>query len=73
MALRQWPEAIAQFRQVPDALCSICGLPELAKAYMSAGHRDSATAIVQRYRATPSQRRLDMTDAFHGEWLRIYR
>jgi DNA-binding SARP family transcriptional activator len=70
MASQQWPEAMAQFRQVPDALCNICGLPELALAYTRAGQRDSATAIVQRYRATPSQRRLDMTEAFHGEWLR---
>lgn len=70
MASHQWPIAIAEFRMVSDALCPICGMPELALVYEQAGLRDSALAVVRRYRTTPSQRRLDMTAAFHSTGMR---
>ena len=66
----RFPDAVREFAQVPDALCGICGLPELGLALERSGAADSARAVYARYAGTPSQRRLDMTDAFHGTRIR---
>ena len=49
---------------------TICGLPELGLAYERLGQPDSALATYRRYVSLHSQRRLDMTDAFHGARIR---
>jgi DNA-binding SARP family transcriptional activator/tetratricopeptide (TPR) repeat protein len=65
MAERQWDRAIAAFREVPNPLCTVCGLAELAGAWQARGQSDSARIIYQRYLAVPSVRRVDATDGFH--------
>jgi hypothetical protein len=71
LAVGEWTRAIVELRQAADPLCGVCGLPELTIAYTRAGVRDSAVATYRRYLATPSQRRLDMTEAFHGERMAV--
>lgn len=63
-------DAVEEFKQVADALCTVCGLPELGLAYGQLGWRDSAQLVYERYLALHSERRLDMTDAFHGVRIR---
>ncbi len=70
LAQRNWRVAILELKQVAEPLCSVCGLPELAVAYVHAGHRDSAAIAYTQYLKTHSQRRLDMTDVWHGEGMR---
>jgi hypothetical protein len=59
-------DAVGEFVQAADALCNICGLPELGLAWERLGQPDSARATYLRYVETRSARRLDMTDAWHG-------
>lgn len=65
LAAQQYAHAITEFRQTAEPLCYVCGLPELALAFARNGQADSARATYHRYLTTRSQRRLDMTAAFH--------
>ncbi|MGZ8415050.1 MAG: tetratricopeptide repeat protein, partial [Gemmatirosa sp.] len=62
---RRHADAIAELRQVPGPLCTVCGLPELGRAYEAAGRPDSARAVYARYASLPGLRRVDATDGFH--------
>ena len=65
LGAQQYAQAVAEFRQAAEPLCNICGLPELSLAFARNSQADSAHATYRRYLATRSQRRLDMTAAFH--------
>jgi DNA-binding SARP family transcriptional activator len=67
---RRTRDAITELRRVPDATCTVCGLPELGLAYEQLGRPDSAQLTYRRYLSLHSERRLDMTDAFHGARIR---
>lgn len=66
---QQYAHAVTEFRQAAEPLCNICGMPELSLAFARNGQADSAHATYRRYLATRSQRRLDMTAAFHDAQL----
>lgn len=65
LAAQRYARAVAEFRQAADPLCSICGLPELSLSFARNGQTDSARVTYNRYESVRSQRRLDMTAAFH--------
>jgi len=47
-------DAEPQLRQSAEAIiCTICALPDLARAYEAAGKTDAAMAVYERYLATP--------------------
>ena len=70
IALAEGRPAIAesQLRQAADGLaCTICALPDLARAYEAANKRDAAAVVYERYLATPWFFRYE-TDAAELGW-----
>jgi tetratricopeptide (TPR) repeat protein len=62
------PTAESQLRHAADGLaCTICALPDLARAYEATGKRDAAVVVYERYLATPWFFRYE-TDAVELGW-----
>jgi tetratricopeptide (TPR) repeat protein len=62
------PAAESQLRQAADRLfCTICALPDLARAYEAANKPDAAVVVYERYLSTPWFFRYE-TDATELGW-----
>jgi serine/threonine protein kinase/tetratricopeptide (TPR) repeat protein len=56
-------DAVAELRTADAThLCTICVLPDLARAYMAAGQADSAIAVYERYLVLPWEWRFETDD-----------
>ncbi len=61
----RYSDAVLELRQaVEGEQCTICALPELARAYDLGGAEDSAVAVYERYLRTPWIGRMEI-DAIH--------
>ncbi|HEX5438947.1 MAG TPA: protein kinase [Gemmatimonadaceae bacterium] len=68
MADGRLPEAAAELRQAAATIvCSICALPDLARAYDTAGNADSAIVAYERYLGTSWKWRFE-PDAVELGW-----
>ncbi len=64
MAEGKFSEAVAGFREADVGRCSACALPMLGIAYDLAGQRDSAIAVLDRYRRSTDLTRNNLDPIF---------
>jgi tetratricopeptide (TPR) repeat protein len=57
MAEGRYEDAAREYRAGDLGQCTVCALPDLARAYELAGNADSAVAVFTRYVTTPSPSR----------------
>jgi tetratricopeptide (TPR) repeat protein len=71
LAERRYDDAVREFRASDVGLCTVCALPNVARAYDLAGNADSAIAVFNRYVDAPS--RNPPADALHlaGSYKRL--
>jgi tetratricopeptide (TPR) repeat protein len=55
LAERRYDEAQSELRAADEGTCTVCVLPDLARAYDLAGNADSAIAVFARYIDGPSE------------------
>jgi tetratricopeptide (TPR) repeat protein len=63
LAERRYNDAVSEFRGSDVGQCTVCALPNIARAYDLAGNADSAIALFSRY--TAGLHRELRTDALH--------
>ena len=67
LAERRTTEALTELREANAThSCTICVLPDLARAYLAAGQADSARAVYERYLALPWEWRFETDDTEMG-------
>jgi tetratricopeptide (TPR) repeat protein/tRNA A-37 threonylcarbamoyl transferase component Bud32 len=55
MAERRYDDAAREFQASDQGACTVCALPDLARAYDLAGNADSAIVVFSRYIDAPSE------------------
>jgi tetratricopeptide (TPR) repeat protein len=55
MAERRYDDAGREFRAADQGSCTVCALPDIARAYDLAGNADSAIAVFSRYIEAPAE------------------
>jgi tetratricopeptide (TPR) repeat protein len=55
MAERKYDDAVREFRAADEGSCTVCSLPDLARAFDLAGNADSAIAVFARYIDAPAE------------------
>jgi hypothetical protein len=53
LAEHRYGDALAAFRRADQGICSICGLPNLARAHDLLGNADSTIALLERFVTLP--------------------